>query len=101
MSPASVVTLTDIGRKEANSVTLNVSSSDISRDFPFRHGVEAVKVGRTGGAVGAGCNEEIADGREDTDEPLQGRGRLKAVHRPLASPERQMRVLRPVVEPCV
>ena len=28
-------------------------------------------MGRTGRAAGAGWNEKIADGREDTDEPLQ------------------------------
>ena len=50
---------------------MTASSGDIRRDFPFRRGVEAVKVGRTGGAAGAGWNEKIADGREDTDEPLQ------------------------------
>ena len=66
-----VVTLTDIRRIEANSVTLIVSSSDISRDFPFRHGVEAVEMGGRGGAVGARWNEKIAGGREHADEPLQ------------------------------
>jgi hypothetical protein len=53
---------------------MTASSGAIRRDFPFRHGVEAVKVGRTGRAVGAGWNEEIADGREHTDEPLQVSG---------------------------
>jgi hypothetical protein len=55
-------------------------------------------MGGRGGAVGARRNEKIADGREDTDEPLQVPGRSKALHRPLASAERQMRILRPVVE---
>ena len=80
---------------------MTASSGDIRRDFPFRHGVEAVKVGRTGGAVRAGWNEEITDGREDTDEPLQVPGRSKALHHELSSPERQMRILCPIVEPFV
>ena len=80
---------------------MTASSGDIRRDFPFRHGVEAVKVGRTGGAVGAGWNEEITDGREDTDEPLQVPGRSKALHHELSSTKRQMRILCPIVEPLV
>jgi hypothetical protein len=84
------ITLTDIGRIEANSVTLIVSSSDISRDFPFRHGVEAVQMGGRGGAAGARWNEKIADGREDTDEPLQVSGQSKTLHHPLSSTEWQM-----------
>jgi len=50
---------------------MTVSSGDIRRDVPLCHGVEAVKVDRTGRAAGAEWNEEITDGREDTDEPLQ------------------------------
>jgi hypothetical protein len=49
----------------------------------------------------SGWSEEIADGREDTDEPLQVLGRSKALHHPLSSTERQMRILRPIVEPFV
>ena len=75
------------------------SSGDIRRGFPFRHGIEAVEMGGRGGAVGAGWNEEIADGREDIHEPLQVPGRLKALHHPLSSPERQMRIFCPIVEP--
>jgi hypothetical protein len=75
-------------------MTLIVSSSDISRDFPFRHGAETVEMGGRGGAVRARWNEEIADGREDTDEPLQVPGRSKALHRPLASPGRLVGILR-------
>ena len=85
-----VVTLTRVGRIEANLVTLIFSSSDISGDFPFRHSVEAVEMGGRGGASGARGNEKIADGREHADEPLQISERSKALHRPLASPERQM-----------
>jgi hypothetical protein len=51
-------------------------------------------MGGRGGAVRVGWNEKIADGREDTDEPLQVPGRPKALHRPLASPEWQMGILR-------
>jgi hypothetical protein len=47
------------------------SSSDASRTFPFRHCVEAVKMGGKGAAAGTGWNEEIADSRKDTGEPLQ------------------------------
>ena len=47
------------------------SSGDIRRDFPFRHGIEAVQTRGRGRAVGVRWNEEIADGREETDEPLQ------------------------------
>src|SRR6478735_6996031 len=74
------------------------SSGDIRRGFPFRHGIEAVEMGGRGGAVGAGWNEKIADGREHADEPLQVPGRLKALHHPLSSPERQMRIFCPIVE---
>jgi hypothetical protein len=56
-------------------------------------------MGGRGGAAGARWNESIADGREDTDEPLQVPGHSKALHRPLASPEWQMRIYRPIVEP--
>jgi hypothetical protein len=47
------------------------SSSNVSHSSPFRHGIEAVQMRGRGGAAGARWNEEIADGREDTDEPLQ------------------------------
>ena len=77
------------------------SRGDMRRGFPFRHGVEAVEMGGRGGAAGAGWNEKIADGREDIHEPLQVPGRSKALHHPLSSPERQMRILCPVVEPFV
>jgi hypothetical protein len=56
-------------------------------------------MGGRSGAAGAGWNEKIADGREDTDEPLQVPGRPKALHHPLSSPEWQMRILGPVIQP--
>src|SRR4051794_41982963 len=77
------------------------SSGGIRRDFPLRHGIEAVKVGRTGRAAGAGWNEKVADSREHADEPLQPSGRSKALPRPFAAAKRQMRILRPIVEPLV
>src|SRR6202000_2940366 len=43
----------------------------------------------------------MADGGEDGDEPLQASRRSKALHRPLASSQRQVRVLGPVVEALV
>ncbi len=52
-------------------------------------------------AAGARWNEKIAGGREHADKPLQVPGRSKALHHPLSSPERQMRILRPIVEPLV
>ena len=51
--------------------------------------------------AGAGWNEKTADGRKDTDEPLQVPGRPEALHHSLSSTERQMRILRPIVEPLV
>jgi len=54
-----------------------------------------------GRAAGAGWNEEIADGREDTDKPLQVPGRSKTLHYPLSAPEREMRIFRLIVEPLV
>ena len=48
---------------------MRASSGDIRRDFPLRHGIEAVKVGSTGRAAGAGWNKKVADGREHVDEP--------------------------------
>ena len=74
------------------------SSSDVGRRLPFRHGSEAVQMGGRGEAVGVGWNEKIANSREHADEPLQVPGRSKALHQPLASPERQMRVFRAIVE---
>ena len=96
-----VVTLTSIGRIETNSAAWTASSSNAGRRLPFRHGVEAVEMGGRGGAAGAGWNEKIADGREDTDEPLQVPGRSKALHHPLSSAERQMRIFRSIVKPLV
>ena len=58
-------------------------------------------MGGQGGATGTGRDEEIADGGEDGDEPLQACRRSKALHRPLASSQRQVRVLGPVVEALV
>jgi hypothetical protein len=58
-------------------------------------------MGGQGGATGTGRDEEIADGGEDGDEPLQASRRSKAPHRPLASSQRQVRVLDPVVEALV
>jgi hypothetical protein len=54
-------------------------------------------VGGSGRAAGAGWNEEIADGREHADEPLQVPGRSRALHHPLSPTERQMRILRTVL----
>src|SRR3954462_15445717 len=78
---------------------MTASSGDIRRDFPRRHGVEAVKVGSAGRAAGAGWNEKVADGREHDDEPLQPSGRSKALPRPFASAKWQMRILRPIIKP--
>jgi hypothetical protein len=50
-------------------------------------------MGGKGGATGTGRDEEIADGGEDGDQPLQACRRSKAPHRPLASSQRQVRVL--------
>jgi len=58
-------------------------------------------MGGRGGAAGARWDEVIADGREHADEPLQVPGRSKALHRPLSSAERQMRIFRSVVKPLV
>jgi len=58
-------------------------------------------MGGKDGATGTGRDEEIADGGEDGDEPLQACRRSKALHRPLASSQRQVRVLGPVVEALV
>ena len=80
---------------------MTVSSGDIRRDFPLCHGVEAVKLGRTGRAKGAGWNEKVAHSREHVDEPLQPSGRSKALPLPFSPAERQMRILRPIIEPFV
>jgi hypothetical protein len=45
----------------------------------LRHGVEAMKMGGQGGATGTGRDEEIADGGEDGDEPLQACRRSNAL----------------------
>ena len=80
---------------------MTASSGDIRRDFPLRHGIEAVKVGSTGRAAGAGWNKKVADGREHVDEPLQPSGRSKTLPRPFSPAERQMRILRTVIQPLV
>jgi hypothetical protein len=84
------VTLTASTRTEVRFGRRRGSSSNVGYRFPFRHGVEAVKVGRTGRAAGAGWNEKVADGREHIDEPLQPSGRPKALPRPFSPTERQM-----------
>jgi hypothetical protein len=66
--------------------------------LPLRQGIEAVKMGSKGRAAGVGWDEKIADGREDVHEPLQVPGRSKALHDPLSPSQRQMRVLRAIVE---
>ena len=58
-------------------------------------------MGGRGGAVRAGWNEKIADGREDIHEPLQVPGRSKALHHPLSLAERKMRIFCPIVDPFV
>jgi hypothetical protein len=78
---ASTRTVVRFGRRRG-------SSSNVGYRFPFRHGVEAVQMGGRGEAAGAGRDEEIADGREHTDEPLQVPGRSKALHPPLSPTER-------------
>jgi hypothetical protein len=88
------ITLTASKRTSGGFGRQTGSNSNVGHSFPFRHGVEAVEIGGRGRAAGARRNEKIADGREDTDEPLQVPGRSKALHRPLASPEWQMRILR-------
>jgi hypothetical protein len=92
------ITLTGIGRIEANSVVLIASSSNLGRDFPFRHGVEAVKMGGKSGAVGARWDEEVPDGGEHRGEPRQASWRSEALHRPLSSAQGQMRILCSVVK---
>ena len=66
-----VVTLTDQGAREAISAGQTGSGGDAGHGLPLRHGVEAMKMGGQGGATGTGRDEEIADGGEDGDEPLQ------------------------------
>src|SRR5580704_3249084 len=87
-----------MARGEAISAARTGSGGDAGHGLPLRHGVEAMKMGGKGGATGTGRDEEIADGGEDGDEPLQACRRSKALHRPLASSQRQVRVLGPVVE---
>ena len=55
-------------------------------------------MGGKGRAAGARWHKEIADGREDTDEALQASRRSKALPRPLAPAEGQMRILRAIVK---
>src|SRR5580704_11398636 len=89
-----------MARGEAISAARTYSGGDAGHGLPLRHGVEAMKMGGKGGATGTGRDEEIADGGEDSDEPLQASRRSKPLHRPFASSQRQLRVLGPVVEPC-
>jgi hypothetical protein len=62
------------------------SSSNVGCAFPFRHGVEAVKMGGKSGAAGTGWNEEIADSRKDTGEPLQASRCPETLHHPFSAP---------------
>ncbi|SEF14820.1 hypothetical protein SAMN05444161_9069 [Rhizobiales bacterium GAS191] len=57
-----VVTLTDPARGETISAARAGSGGDAGHGFPLRHGVEAMKLGGKGGAMGTGRDEEIADG---------------------------------------
>jgi CRP-like cAMP-binding protein len=95
-----VVTLTRSGRIQASPIAYE-SSGNARRGFPFRHGAEAVQARGRCRAAGARWNEEIADGREDADEPLQPSGRSKTLHHPLSPAKRQMRILCAIVEPLV
>src|SRR4051794_34764513 len=56
------------------------SGGDACHGFPLRHGVQSMEMGGKGGAVGLGLDEEVADGGEDGDEPLQASRRSKALH---------------------
>src|SRR6516162_4565240 len=60
-----------------------------------------MKMCEEGGATGTGRDEQIADGGEDSDEPLQASRGSKALHRPLSPSQGQMRILGPVVEALV
>ena len=51
--------------------------------------------------MGAGWNEQIADGGEHIDEPLRVSRRSKALPHPLSSTGRQIRIFRAIVEPLV
>ena len=53
------------------------------------------------GTMGTGRDEQVADAREDGDEPLQASRGSKALHRPLSPSQGQMRILGPVVEALV
>src|SRR6516225_11278654 len=53
------------------------------------------------GTMGTGRDEQVADGGEDGDEPLQASRGSKALHRPLSPSQGQMRILGPVVEALV
>ena len=55
------------------------SGGDAGCGLPLHYGVEAMKMGGKGGATGTGRDEEIADGGEDGDEPLQACRRSKAL----------------------
>ena len=77
------------------------SGCDTGHGFPLRHGVQTMKMCGEGGATGTGRDEQVADGGEYGDEPLQGSLGSKALHRPLSPSQGQMRILGPVVEALV
>ena len=52
-------------------------------------------------AAGVGWNEKVAGDRKDTGETLEPSRRSKALHRPLAPAQRQMRILCSVIQPFV
>jgi hypothetical protein len=68
-----------MARGEAISAARTDSGGDAGHGLPLRPGVEAMKMGGQGGATGTGRDEEIADGGEDSDRPLQASRRSKAL----------------------
>jgi hypothetical protein len=66
---AGLVTLAAAGRVKADLAARQAQAAMLAT-APFRHGAEAVQTRGRGRAARVGWNEEIPDGREDTDEPL-------------------------------
>lgn len=66
------------------------SGGEAGDGFPVRHGAQTMPMGGEGGATGPGRDEQIADGGEDGDEPLQASRGAKALHHALALSERHV-----------
>src|ERR1700690_1331306 len=69
--------------------------------MPLHQGVQTMEVDGEGWAIGAGGNEEVADGGEDWDEALEAGPRAEALHHSLSFSDRDVGILGAIVQTLV